>query len=125
VSKAIEEQILAAEERLRLAMLGSDVSALDELLSPELVFTSHLGHVLKKKDDLAAHRSGLVKIDELTPSEQTVQLHGDVAIVSVRVHLSGSYAGTPSEADFRFTRVWALSPSGTWQVVAGHACIVA
>ncbi len=124
MSKAIEEQLLAAEERLRLAMLGSDVSALDELLAPGLVFTNHLGQVLGKQDDLAAHQSGLVKINELTPSEQTIQVHGDVAVVSVRVHLSGSYAGTPSEADFRFTRVWAKSPDATWQVVAGHACVV-
>ncbi len=96
----------------------------NELLAPELVFTNHLGQVLKKEDDLAAHRSGLVKINELTPSEQVIQTHGDVAIVSVRVYLSGSYADTPSEADFRFTRVWALSSGGSWQVVAGHTCIV-
>ena len=125
MSKAIEEQILAAEEQLRVAMLGSDVSALDELLAPELVFTSHLGQVLKKEDDLAAHQSSLVKINELTPSEQIVQIHADVAVVSVHVHLSGSYASTPSEADFRFTRLWALSSDGSWQVVAGHASVVA
>ena len=38
MSEAIKEQILAAEEQLRVAMLGSDVSVLDELLAPELVF---------------------------------------------------------------------------------------
>jgi ketosteroid isomerase-like protein len=125
VSNTTENLILAAEERLRLAMLGSDVSALDELLAPELVFTNHLGQVLGKQDDLAAHQSGVVKIDGLTPSEQIIQVRGNVAIVSVRVHLSGSYAGTPSEADFRFTRLWALSPAGTWHIIAGHASVVA
>lgn len=120
----IEDQIVEAEERLRAAMLGSDVSALDELMADELVFTDHLGHVLGKQDDLGAHRSGLVKIDALTPSEQIIPVHGEVAIVSVRVHLSGSYAGTRSEGDFRFTRVWGRSASGGWQVVAGHACVV-
>ena len=105
-------------------MLRSDVNALDALLAPELVFTSHLGHVLGKQDDLAAHEAGLVKIDELTPSDQRLQLRDDVAIVSVRVHLSGRYAGTPSNGDFRFTRVWAISSSGIWQVVAAHATVV-
>jgi len=124
MSDMIERQILEAEERLRQAMLSSDVETLDELLAPELVFTSHLGQVLGKQNDLAAHRSGLVKITELTPSEQIIHLHGDVAVVSVRVHLAGCYAGTPSEAKFRFTRVWAKSSGGSWQVVAGHACVL-
>jgi len=124
MSNMIEDQILEAEERLRQAMLASDVSTLDELLAAELVFTNHLGQVLGKQDDLGAHQSGLVQISELTPSERTVQVHSDVAVVAVRVHLAGSYAGTPSEADFRFTRVWARSAGGQWQVVAGHASVV-
>jgi hypothetical protein len=43
------------------------------LLSPELIFTNHLGQVLGKADDLAAHRSGLLRIEELRPSEQQVR----------------------------------------------------
>ena len=125
MDNTIANQIREAEARLGQAMLDSDVEALDELLSPELVFTSHLGTVLGKQDDLAAHRSGLVKISTLTTSEQTLRLYGDVAVVSVRVHLSGSFAGTPSDGDFRFTRVWARSDGGTWQVVAGHSSNVA
>lgn len=45
MTNTIETQILEAEERLRLAMLGSDVAALDELLAPDLIFTSHSGTV--------------------------------------------------------------------------------
>ena len=125
MDNTIETQILEVEERLRLAMLGSDVTVLDELLAPELVFTSHLGQVFGKQADLAAHESGLVKVTELTPSDQRVQVHGDVAIVSVRVQLTGSFAGTPSAGDFRFTRVWAPAETGAWQVIAGHSSIVA
>ncbi len=106
-------------------MLGSDVSALDELLAPELIFTSHLGQLVGKEDDLAAHRLGLIKVSALEYSDRHVRLIGDVAIVSVRARLSGTFAGNPASGDFRFTRVWALSPRGTWQVVAGHADVVA
>ena len=125
MSDSIEKEILEVEERLRQAMLDSDVEALDQVLAPELIFTNHLGHILAKQDDLNAHRSGLVKISELTPSEQTIQVNGDVAVVSVRVHLAGSYADTPSEADFRFTRIWAQSPANTWRLIAGHASVIA
>jgi hypothetical protein len=57
----VEAQILDAEDRLRTAMLNSDLAALDELLAPELIFTNHLGHLLGKEDDLAAYRSGILK----------------------------------------------------------------
>ena len=121
----IEKQIVESEERLRLAMLQSDVNALDELLAPELIFTNHLGQRLTKKDDLAAHQSGTLEIEVLEPSEQHIQMIGDdVAAVSARVHLSGSYAGARSKADFRFTRIWALSSAGAWRVVAAHSSIV-
>lgn len=105
-------------------MLNSDVGALDELLAPELIFTNHLGQLLGKETDLAAHRSGMLKVRELKASEQQVRLNGDVAIVSVRVQLSGTYDGNPANGDFRFTRVWALSPDKTWRVIAAHSGIV-
>jgi hypothetical protein len=72
MSESMESQIRAAEEQLRIAMLRSDVSVLDALLAPELLFTNHLGQVLSKVDDLAAHRSGRLKVQELIPSEQQV-----------------------------------------------------
>jgi phosphoribosylformylglycinamidine (FGAM) synthase-like enzyme len=83
MSNPIEAQIAESEERLRLAMLRSDVNALNELLAPELVFTNHLGQVLTKQDDLEAHRSGTLEVKVLTPSDEHIQLVGGVAIVSV------------------------------------------
>lgn len=50
-----EAQVLNAEERLRLAMMDSDVAQLTLLLADDLLFTNHLGHLLSKQADLAAH----------------------------------------------------------------------
>jgi ketosteroid isomerase-like protein len=121
----LEDRIKDAEDRLRIAMLSSDVSSLDELLAPDLIFTNHLGQLLGKDNDLAAYRSGMLKVIVLTPSEQQIRVVGEIAIVSVRMQLAGTYDGGPANGDFRFTRVWALSPQETWRVVAAHACIVA
>jgi hypothetical protein len=104
-------------------MLRSDIEVLDELLAPELIFTNHRGQMLGKEDDLAAHRSGLLRVKELKPSERVVLLLGDVAVVSVRMLLVGTYDGNAANGDFRFTRVWALSPPKTLRVVAAHAGI--
>jgi len=124
MSTSMEMQIVKAEELLKLAMLQSDVNALDELLAPELIFTNHLGHLMTKHDDINAHKSGTLKIEVLTPSEERIQLIGDIAIVTVRVYVSGFYADTRSEGNFRFTRVWARNSGDTWHVVVAHSSAV-
>ncbi|MGP8226450.1 MAG: nuclear transport factor 2 family protein [Terracidiphilus sp.] len=125
MNEEMEAKIIAAEEQLRIAMLNSDLRALDELLAPELIFTNHLGQRLGKKDDLDAYQSGLVKVQELTPSERHIQLHENMAVVSVRMRLSGSYNGSTANGDFRFTRVWsAVAGESRWHIVAAHASLV-
>lgn len=124
MTEIVETQIIDAEERLRRAMIASDVNVLDELLAPEIIITNHFGQLMSKEDDLAAHKSGLIKIHELTPSERQIQIHGEVAIVSVRMQIVGSYDGNPANGDFRFTRVWAISGSGTYHIVAAHIGMV-
>jgi hypothetical protein len=125
MTNLIETQIIECEERIRLAMLHSDVKELDELLAPELRFTSHLGELITKQDDLEFHRSGLIKIEAVTPSEQYIEIIGNVAIVFVRLRIEGNYAGVKADGDFRFTRIWTLSASGTWHVIAGHSTLIA
>jgi hypothetical protein len=115
-----QAQIIELEERLRQAMLRSDVVELDALIAPELLFTNYLGQVFSKHADLDAHRSGQFKFTEITPSERQVQLNHGFTVVSVLMHILGSYEGTPVEQNIRFTRVWAISTSGLIQIIAGH-----
>ncbi len=77
---------------------------------------------MSKQDDLGAHRSGVLKVNQLVASEQRIQWHGEVAIVSVRMALSGTFAGNPSDVDLRFTRIWSAASNGAWQVIAAHSC---
>jgi len=117
-------EIKACEDRLKQAMLSSDVLVLDELLAPELIFTNHLGQIMTKKDDLEAHRSGTLKISEIILTDQKIKFCDKVIIISVLAEISGSYKGERSQNDFRFTRVWKKSPNEQWQVIVGHSCIV-
>jgi ketosteroid isomerase-like protein len=124
MNSTLQAQILDVEEQLRTAMLGSDVATLSELLAPDLIFANHLGQLTGKEDDIAAYRSGVLKVMNLEPSEQQIRALGDVAVVSVRMQMSGTYAGNPANGDFRFTRVWARSQQGKWQIVAAHAGLI-
>jgi ketosteroid isomerase-like protein len=119
-----EHQIAAAENRLRKAMLASDVEVLDELISSDLIFTDLMGHLCSKEQDLEIHRSGILKFQTLEPSERQLKVYGEFAAVSVRMKVSSIYDGLPADGDFRFTRIWQLKEGNGWQIVAGHVSAV-
>ena len=60
-------------------MLQSDVSVLNELLAEDLKFTNHPGHIMTKQDDIEAHKSKILKIDEITLTEQEVRINNSMA----------------------------------------------
>jgi hypothetical protein len=116
--------IIEQEERLRQAMLTSNVAELDALIAPNLLFTNHMGQLVSKEQDLATHRSGALKLTELTPSNQYIQLNEEFSVVSVQMHLLGHYLGTAVDEYIRYTRVWSLTSADSLQIVAGHASVV-
>ncbi len=121
---AVMNDIEQYETRLKDAMLASDVAELDKLLASDLVFTNHLGQLMSKSDDLEAHRSGAVKIEQVDSSEVKMKLLPGAAIVLARVHIAGEFFGHKSEADFRFTRVWVKGAGDEWQVAVAHSTLI-
>ena len=119
----MKNTIIALEERLRLAMLNSDVAELDELLSPDLLFTNHLGMLVSKEDDLHAHASKAFVFQALDLSESKILTQQNSAVVSVKADIQGLYDGQPANGCFRFTRFWS-NDSGKWKVVAGHSSVI-
>jgi ketosteroid isomerase-like protein len=120
----ITTEINHSEEQLRLAMLASDVQALDALIAPDLVFTTHFGSVITKQEDLAAHQSGTLKFHSIVLSEQRILALGAAVYVSVRAKVTGTYGGAPFQNDLRFSRIWQRNENSTWQIAAGHATVV-
>jgi ketosteroid isomerase-like protein len=111
--------IEALEEKLRQAMLNSDVQALDELIADDLVFTMHTGLVINKQDDLNAHRTGIQKFTQVNLDEHQVRHYGDCAVVTVKADLAGIFNGQAYSETYRFTRVW-IKRQDRWQIAAGH-----
>jgi len=114
-----DASLQACEVALRQAQLASDVSTLDRLLDDALIFTGPDGALYGKQDDLDAHRSGAVRITRLEPSDEHVQRFGNIAVVSVRMEMSGTFQGAAFAGPFRYTRIWCARSDG-WRIVAGH-----
>ena len=111
------------EERLRRAMLASELAELDCLLSDRLLFVTPDGANVGKEADLGAHRSGLIRVSALTPLERHIEQFGSMAIVNVEMEMAGSFAGSPFAGRFRYTRVWYQEGEQT-KLVAGHVCAI-
>lgn len=118
---AADPEIVAAEGHLRAAQLDADVEALDRLIADELLFTGPDGRLATKADDLAAHRSGAVRIRVHEPEELRVRAAGpDVVVTALRTHLVVDVGGAHVEGVYRYTRVWARENGGSWRVIGGH-----
>lgn len=50
------EQVVAMEQILLQAMLTSDVTVLERIISDDLTFTDQTGRMLTKMDDIETHR---------------------------------------------------------------------
>jgi hypothetical protein len=120
MSDDLEARVWAAEARLWQAQIDHDVSVIDALISPELLFTGHVGQMVTKDDDLAFHREPTLYLTSITPIEKHIRLHEGFAVVSVLLRLVGTFEGASIDQHMRYTRVWAPSERGALQVVAGH-----
>lgn len=115
-----KQKIIKMENRLIQAMKTSNVYELNALIADDLIFTGHDGKIYTKEMDLQAHREKGIEIFSLETSEQIIHTEDDVAIVSVRKDISGSYFGDIQVGIYRFTRVWKLR-NGEWKIIAGHS----
>ncbi len=116
-------EITELENQLSTAMLNSDVATLDQLLADNLIFTNHLGQIMTKQDDLNAHQSGFVDIEAIQRTEQQIQQHDDIAVVSVLARIRGRFGQDHAEIPLRFTRVWRQSKENNCQVIAAHSSL--
>lgn len=119
-----DPEIVALEAAIRKAQLAADVEVLDRLIAEELLFTGPDGQLGTKAEDLAAHRSGAVRVREHEPEELRIRRIGrDVAIVALRTRMAVEVAGAMVRGTFRYTRVWARE-NGAWRVAGGHVAPV-
>lgn len=118
-----ESTIDILEERLKSAMLAGDVQALDALLASDITSIDHLGRRADKLQELEAHRTGILKLDQLDVYDRVIKLLENAASVSLRARIGGTYYGETFSAKVAYTRVWVRRHS-TWTIISMHYSLV-
>lgn len=118
-----ETDILDHENRLYEAIKESNINVLEELLHDELLFVLPSGDVITKEMDLQSYRDGNLKIRELIPHVEHLNIIDDTAVITLTLELKGNYSGQDFESKFHYIRFWKTFPIGI-QVVGGSGRIV-
>lgn len=114
----MSKKIMDLEEKLRLAMIASDVEVLNELIDDSLIFVTPDGNIATKDMDLQAHKNKIQKITKLEQSEQKIEMHDNFAVVTVKAGIKGTFAQQPIDGNYRYLRIWG-NKNGNWKIVAG------
>lgn len=109
------------EDRWRDAMVASDVSTLEALLADDYIGITPNGTLQTKDETVRNLRSGLLHFQSLELTDRKVRFYGSTALVTSRAEVSATGPSGNFSGSFRYTRVYALMPNGSWQIVSFEA----
>jgi len=119
-----EGRILALESAWNHAEQTKDVTALDQLLAPQLVYIDYDGSMSTKQQFLASVKAEGLSPEQIINEQQTAHLFGECAIVTGIYREKGINKGKPYSRRGRFTDTW-VKLNGTWQCVASQSTLIA
>ena len=116
-----KDAVTTAAEKLRLAMVSGEQSALESLILPELTYGHSGGHIDDAKEfveKLVSKKSDFVTIDI---TNQTVNIVGNTAIVRHHFYATTADAGkAPGDVTLDILLVWA-KVKNDWKLLARQA----
>jgi len=122
-TSAEKSMILALESAWNQAEIHHDANAAAAIMADTFVSVDHHGTLLNKSQYLADLKDLSFRPEEISNSETSVYLYGDVAIVTSAYRTKGTDDGKPFAHHGRFTDTW-IKRNGKWQCVADHETLI-
>lgn len=118
---AVEREIRMLDLRHARAILRGDLAALDKLWTKDFRVNNPFNEV----DRAERIRTGAVTYSSFVREAESVQVHGDTAVVMGRetVVPKGNSPDAGKTIRRRYTNIW-MKRRGQWRLVARHASVV-
>lgn len=115
-----EKAVVAAVEKLRVAMIDANKTELEKLVAEELSYGHSGGHIDDKKEFVEKIVGGQSDFVTIELSEQTISVSGKTAIVRHILKAKTNDVGKPGEVHLRILLVW-QKQAGKWKLLARQA----
>jgi ketosteroid isomerase-like protein len=113
----LEEQFKKMEKERGAAVVKGDAEALAKETAEDFTFITSTGQVSDKKQTVEQIKNGGIKLEADEPSDMTVRVYGNTAVVTGKTSLKGMVGGKDATGTVAFTRVW-VKKAGKWMCVA-------
>ena len=116
----IEQEILRLFRERSAALVDKDIPSLQRLLADEFRYINAGGIALSKTDYLHHYvEAPEVRWVSQDADDIVVQLYGETAVLTCRVHDQGHYGSEAFDAYYRSIFVW-VRQNGAWRCVIGQ-----
>ena len=118
--KTEQQQVAAAVESMRNAMLSGDSTSLENIADDSLTYGHSGGLVQHKPQFIHSFTSGASVFRTIDLSEQTIQVFGNTAIVRHLLTADTNDNNKPGHIKLKIITVW-HKEKGKWKLIARQA----
>jgi len=118
--KTEEENVKAAVEALRVAMVDANKSALENLTASDLSYGHSSGQIENKHEFVEKIVTGKSDFTRIDLEDQTIKVSGDVAIVRHKLKGETNNDGKTGAVSLGVLLVW-QKQDGKWRLLARQA----
>lgn len=122
-TETTEKTVRQVEQRFTAALLKKDDVTFGELLADDLLHISFDGQVAGKTEYMAFFKEGAWQYRKYEPSNITVKVLGNVAVVTGRVDRAIVINSQETTGAFAFTHVW-VRAGNRWRLTSSQVTTV-
>ena len=118
-----KQTVTEIEKRFNAALLKKDAVILDELLADDIVHIGFEGQFAGKGEYLAFFKRDIWQYRKYEPSNETVKVVGNVAVVTGRVDRTIVINNVVTTGGFAFTHVWSRT-GDRWRMISSQVTTI-
>jgi len=115
---ALVQQLTAQSAAWDLAIVRKDKAAIEANMAEDFRQIDGDGDLETKASFVAGLLSPKLVLDPYTVQEFELRLYGSTALLSGRIHMTGSYDGKRIGSHYRYIDVYVHQPDGQWRIVS-------